>query len=370
MFSPWVKDPPIGEYGDRPSTWADPSYESAAVTASRKKPSWATRKAIGASASTLPVAGAAKVEEDFRANGPRIIMFVIGGITYSEMRAVFEAKIFDLHRGQGVAAKFMNYHRPLPPPTRMATPPEEQSNHPRERGGPRAQHGDGGNDPYVDPRGDPRLGSRHPPRDGRLSDPRNDRGYDSRSNSRGPPSDLAPPTTRKSPSWSRGENRGGHRDPMSEAPSHSSSGRGGSHRVPPQQRHGGGYDAGPADDRSGRRMGPNDAFGGSMSREQMEGSFSRMAVNGPSGPNFLPPRGDSGRGGMRSGRSDGSRGGSENNLHSSGYRGRYDDPPLDDRSHGSSRSGSARPPPPGSTGGSREEIGDKPKEKKGWFGFK
>ncbi|KAJ1343596.1 hypothetical protein BSLG_001865 [Batrachochytrium salamandrivorans] len=446
---PWVKDPPIGEYGDRPSTWADPSYESAAVTASRKKPSWATRKAIGASASTLPVAGAAKVEEDFRANGPRIIMFVIGGITYSEMRAVFEAKkdlrrdiiigsthvwqpdgfveaLKDLHRGQGVAAKFMNYHRPLPPPTRMATPPEEQSNHPRERGGPRAQHGDGGNDPYVDPRGDPRLGSRHPPRDGRLSDPRNDRGYDSRSNSRGPPrgndpnsgprptqgfdpqmdlhngrggnpsrvrspapgsdprmrgnstgsintrsqSDLAPPTTRKSPSWSRGENRGGHRDPMSEAPSHSSSGRGGSHRVPPQQRHGGGYDAGPADDRSGRRMGPNDAFGGSMSREQMEGSFSRMAVNGPSGPNFLPPRGDSGRGGMRSGRSDGSRGGSENNLHSSGYRGRYDDPPLDDRSHGSSRSGSARPPPPGSTGGSREEIGDKPKEKKGWFGFK
>jgi syntaxin-binding protein 1 len=43
------------------------------------KPSWATRKSVKEAA-----------PKELRANGPKVILFMIGGITYSEMRSVYE----------------------------------------------------------------------------------------------------------------------------------------------------------------------------------------------------------------------------------------------------------------------------------------
>ncbi|KAJ8326195.1 syntaxin binding protein 1 [Batrachochytrium dendrobatidis] len=238
---PWIKDPPVGEYGDRPSTWSDPSFESAISPTYRKKPSWATRKTSGGSVTNITSVAAtsasSKAEEDFRENGPRVILFVIGGITYSEMRAVFEAKkdlrrdivigsthvwqpdgfveaLKDLHRGQGAASRFMTFHRSLPPP-----PADQRSS--RSQGGPKEAYmrGDsrGGsprgasprNGRPSDPRDDPRSRKNPSPR----SDPRAAQNYDPRGDPRGDPRDGSRNDPRGDPrSGSRGDPRGDPRN--------------------------------------------------------------------------------------------------------------------------------------------------------------
>jgi hypothetical protein len=63
---PWVKDPP-----------ATPQITTPTET-TRKKPSWATRKSAAQSQSQEP--------QDLRENGARVLVFVLGGATYSELR--------------------------------------------------------------------------------------------------------------------------------------------------------------------------------------------------------------------------------------------------------------------------------------------
>jgi syntaxin-binding protein 1 len=93
----WVKEPPAAEAGDRPSTWAG-GNPSATSGTGRKKPSWATKKTVSSSASVFSDAlgttstAPAITEEDYLANGSRIIVFMLGGVTYSEIRSCFELR--------------------------------------------------------------------------------------------------------------------------------------------------------------------------------------------------------------------------------------------------------------------------------------
>lgn len=104
---PWIKEPPPNSClapgspslsgGSRPATWAagDSSSSAAPPLPTRKKPSWASRK-VGTPSSaqsidTLsPAVGkpGAAAAVDLRRNGPRILLFVIGGVIYSELRHI------------------------------------------------------------------------------------------------------------------------------------------------------------------------------------------------------------------------------------------------------------------------------------------
>ncbi|KAI8923760.1 Sec1-like protein [Entophlyctis helioformis] len=203
---PWVKEPPVGEYGDRPATWADPSSSSSSLaagdnaTVGRKKPSWATRKTAASTGTSTPAtsgsASSASLatkppDVDLRENGPRLIFFVLGGVTYSEMRALAELRkdaqrdvvlgsthvwqpdgfvqaLTDLHKGNGNVVRFMTYKRPVVVPPVARSPPSSRGIAPRgdaSRG--RGERGDRGADQppvYRQPRGDSRGDPRGDPR--------------------------------------------------------------------------------------------------------------------------------------------------------------------------------------------------------------
>ncbi|KAI8586737.1 Sec1-like protein [Geranomyces variabilis] len=89
---PWVKEPPPSE---RPSTWAAGAGGAGGGAAPAKsKASWANRRAVvSAAAAAGSAAGGvsnALPTDALRANGPRLITFVLGGVTASEMKACYD----------------------------------------------------------------------------------------------------------------------------------------------------------------------------------------------------------------------------------------------------------------------------------------
>nr|KAJ3420001.1 vacuolar sorting protein VPS33/slp1 [Polyrhizophydium stewartii] len=329
---PWVKDPPVGEY-------------DSSVAAGGRKKTWATRKPTTASASSLQQQqAAARVDEDLRQNGPRIILFVLGGITYSEMRAVYELRkdlrrdviigsthiwqpdgfveaLKDLHRGQGDSRRFIGHDRggydrggydrggyDQPPP--------------QQRGYDCGGYERSGRSTPTDARGAQQAPY---PRGG--SEPTVRRAYD-------PPQQASsPPPGRPQASWAR------------RSPAGASDGS---------------VDSGPARSASSTRRGNDDGYGG----RSLEGSFERMAVSDRSRGGYDRPD-PRGYGTPPPGRHD--RNGSGG---SGGAR-------YDDGGYGRGSPAPAGEPLPRSKSrtGSREQVpeddaGGKSKEKRGWFGFK
>ncbi|KAJ3064016.1 vacuolar sorting protein VPS33/slp1 [Podochytrium sp. JEL0797] len=122
LVFPWVKEPPPGysrplpsaarvALAARPSSGYD--YDENSTGIQRTKASWATSRAAAAAAAsntptTLSRANSAKDPMTallgpsvrapldanlLRGNGPRVILFVLGGMTYSEMRAANEVMV-------------------------------------------------------------------------------------------------------------------------------------------------------------------------------------------------------------------------------------------------------------------------------------
>ena len=141
-FFSWVMEPPVGEFGlnhsENPALVLQAHASIASNTAaSRKKPSWATRKTANSieSTSALLAPTDPTTQPDLRANGPRIILFVLGGMTHSEIRAASEVRkemqrdvligsthiwhpdgfveaLKVLHRGEGRGDGFTKFKRP------------------------------------------------------------------------------------------------------------------------------------------------------------------------------------------------------------------------------------------------------------------
>ncbi|KAJ3128579.1 vacuolar sorting protein VPS33/slp1 [Nowakowskiella sp. JEL0407] len=107
-YFPWTNEPPSDYAGIGVSSKSN-SRESEVIKST--KPSWATRKVNGGSSNPRDSASLSDSENnrssmsleslltamkggnkttDLRANGPRVIIFVLGGITYSEMRVCAE----------------------------------------------------------------------------------------------------------------------------------------------------------------------------------------------------------------------------------------------------------------------------------------
>ncbi|KAJ3184458.1 Syntaxin-binding protein 1 [Gaertneriomyces sp. JEL0708] len=90
---PWVREPSAAESAGRPSTWAASGSVNSPIS-TRTKGSWATRRAVVSANGGNGVGGMAGMQPrptaDLRANGPRIIVFVLGGITPSEMKVCYD----------------------------------------------------------------------------------------------------------------------------------------------------------------------------------------------------------------------------------------------------------------------------------------
>ncbi|KAI8820209.1 Sec1-like protein [Fimicolochytrium jonesii] len=97
---PWVREPPPTENSGRPATWATsgPSSGTASPAPMRAKASWATRRAVVSANVGSGSAGAGSgttgfqplATEVLRANGPRMIVFVLGGVTPGEMKVCYD----------------------------------------------------------------------------------------------------------------------------------------------------------------------------------------------------------------------------------------------------------------------------------------
>ncbi|KAJ3300467.1 vacuolar sorting protein VPS33/slp1 [Borealophlyctis nickersoniae] len=89
---PWVREPPAAELTGRPATWAVGTDPEVQVPV-RTKANWATRNKVqssgGVSAGGM-VGLAARPVDDLRANGARLIVFVLGGATYGEVKACYD----------------------------------------------------------------------------------------------------------------------------------------------------------------------------------------------------------------------------------------------------------------------------------------
>ncbi|KAJ3021170.1 vacuolar sorting protein VPS33/slp1 [Thoreauomyces humboldtii] len=96
---PWIREPPPSELGGRPMTWAasgspatgSPSTPTASI---RSKANWANRRgvvsAVAGGAGPQTGLNAVAPAANLRANGPRLITFVLGGVTPSEMKACYD----------------------------------------------------------------------------------------------------------------------------------------------------------------------------------------------------------------------------------------------------------------------------------------
>lgn len=152
---PWLKDPPPA-LDDRSSNYSGTDSATPAPLPQRKKPSWATRKANTESqGSVTPSQPAPKI--DLRQNGPRVIFFMIGGVTYSELRAVTQLQadtqreliigsthmwtpdsaveaLKELGKRNVQGARFYGFHRPVDHRVPAASPSRDQyQDEPRDR---------------------------------------------------------------------------------------------------------------------------------------------------------------------------------------------------------------------------------------------
>ena len=89
---PWLKDPPADDRSSYSSRGDSSGVVPVAAPPQRKKPSWATRKGAPISESSNSAAAAQVQKVDLRQNGARVIFFMIGGVTNSEIRAFTETQ--------------------------------------------------------------------------------------------------------------------------------------------------------------------------------------------------------------------------------------------------------------------------------------
>lgn len=96
---PWIREPPPTDLAGRPQTWAaSGSLTPSGGVTMRAKASWAnksSRRAVVSANADGPSAGGlagmqARPTESLRANGPRIVVFVLGGLTPSEMKVGYD----------------------------------------------------------------------------------------------------------------------------------------------------------------------------------------------------------------------------------------------------------------------------------------
>ncbi|KAJ3378709.1 vacuolar sorting protein VPS33/slp1, partial [Entophlyctis sp. JEL0112] len=210
----WVREPPT--LSGKPATGRKGSDADDSVGISsqqRTKPSWATSRTAGGSLNRTNTANSGsstlgRAPVDLRTNGPRVIVFVLGGLTYSEIRAANEVMLETqrdviigsthvlnphsfldtlktLHKRSAGTQPAPHPYDPTPPSAPPVPVPEshgrsrDRSRHEND-GGRRQRGGDDDNGRYPQTRSDDRLDRTYSSRDRYVDGRGQSRGTSSR----------------------------------------------------------------------------------------------------------------------------------------------------------------------------------------------